>query len=102
VHLLEEDVRRLQIAVNDARAVRDLQRLRDVADDPRARVERQRPDAGEPSGEVLAPQKLHGEVRLPLKFSEIEHLHDVRAAQLGCGLSLPLEALERSGRCRTL
>ena len=60
----EEDVLRLQVAMDDTRVVRALQRAAHVADDPRRLAERKRSEPLDALVERLADEQLHDHVRL--------------------------------------
>ena len=90
----EEDVVGLEVAVDDAGAVRGLERRAHLAGDGQRLVERD-PALGEASGQGLPHQVLQHDVRLPGgKGVEVQHLDDVGMPEARGDLRLPAEALE--------
>ena len=95
----QEQVRRLEIAVNDAGGVRlgdcdaSLQDEVDGALDGKGAVDAQL------GLEVAASQELHDHVRpAALVGVHVEHLHDVRTADARARASFALESLDRIGQ----
>src|SRR5690606_22643200 len=76
----EEDVVRLEVAVDDALLVRLRERAEDRADDLDGLVDRRRPLALDPRRQQLSLQQLHREeeVALALVLAEVEHPDRVR------------------------
>ncbi len=98
----EEDVVRLEVAVNDADAVRFRQRPAHLADDPQDVVGRHSADTLQTLAEIFAVEQLHRDVRRALKYAVIEDLDDVGTAKLGRSLCLALEARLRFRQLRDL
>ena len=96
----EEDVGRLEVAVDDAGAVGAPERPADLLGDLRRLAQRQAPLALEPVAEVLAAEQLHHEVGEVAVDAVVEHLHDVRPAQARRRPGLPREARARVARAR--
>jgi hypothetical protein len=89
----EEDVVRLEVAVDDPPPVRLDERAADLTDEPLDRRERHR--ALVDRARERAPlDVLHRDVRDALVDAVVEDLHDVHAAQLGRRLRLAMEARE--------
>jgi hypothetical protein len=78
--------------MHDADGVRARQSARDVRDEAMGRCGVEATDALEPSGDRFALQELHGDVGRALPNAVIEHVNDVRAAQLRFDLRLAFEA----------
>jgi hypothetical protein len=97
-HAGEEEVRRLEIAMDHVRRVRvrqGLERLERVVDRLRRR---QRPGAREHL-EILALEVLHHEVRRAVRqHPRVHHAHDVLAGDAGDGGRLDGEAVQRLRR----
>ena len=98
---VEEDVRRLQVAVDDAVGVQMLDRPGDDAHQPHDRVEGKRL-AGDPLGQALAFDVFHGEVVLAVVLADVVDLRDVGVSQAGGGPGLDLKAADvlRRGQMR--
>ena len=80
---LEDHVLGLQIAMHDAQVVRFTEGGEHLAQHVDDASEGQRPLLVRDAREVLAPQELHHEVRLPvLGPAEVEHGHRVRMVEL--------------------
>ena len=90
----EEDIVRLEIAMNDPCLVRLRHGATDLLQQERDRVRSHRTFARQPIGETLADQQLHHDEGHALGHAVVERLHDVRAAKSRCGLSLPQESFE--------
>ena len=80
----EEDVRRLDVAVDDPAGVQRLQPVRDVAAQPHERVERERAER-EPVAQRAARQHRLDEVRPPVVLAAGEH-------GTRCGSAIPCTA----------
>ena len=92
----EEDVLRLQVAVDDARVVRALQGAADVPDDPRRLLQRERAEALDALVERLADEELHDHVGPPVVgHAVIEDLDRVLALDRRRGAGLGHEARAR-------
>ena len=88
----QEDVTRLQVAVDDPAVVGRLDGLSQRGD------ERRGPAGGEgsdrkPLGETSPFDELHREVRSPVVVADVVDLHDVGVSQARGGLGLALESL---------
>ena len=88
----QQDVARLDVAMDDAADVGDAQRPGDIEPDPRGLGRREAAHASEARGEVLALDELHDEVRLAVVRAGLQAGHDVRVAQDGRGERLAPEA----------
>jgi hypothetical protein len=73
----EEDVRRLQITVNQAGRVKGRQHLGKRQRNPHRLVFRQRP-VGQPLRQRAAFEQLHDEERSPLVLADLEELTGMR------------------------
>ena len=97
----EEDVVRLEVAVDDAFAVRGRQRRADLADDRHRLLERQRP-AHAAAAPATRPAR-YSSTRYGVPSGSVlksQHLDDVRVAEARCDLRLAPEARQhrRVGR----
>ncbi len=91
--LLHHDVLGLEIAVDDAGAVRVGERREHLGDDAHHAGLGQRPLAGEHGVQVLALHVLHGDVHgAVFGLAEVEHADGVGVVQAAGGLGLALEA----------
>ena len=88
----EEDVLRLQVAVDDARLVGAPEGARDLREDPRRRRDRQPALALEAHAHRLARQELHRDVRDAAVEAVVVDSHDVRNLEHGGGAGLAFEA----------
>src|SRR5262249_51202270 len=88
----EEDVRRLEVAVDNARLVGAPKRLGHLLGDGRGHDERDAALALDPLAEVLALEQLHDDVRHAPIGAVVEELDNVGAPEAGGGLRLALEA----------
>ncbi len=88
-----EDVRRLEIAVDEPGLVRPPQAARDLREDRRGDREREPALALEALAHVLALEELHHDVRVVVLHPVVVDLDDVRALQARRCLGLALEAL---------
>lgn len=95
----DEDVRRLDIAVDDAARMRRFQRIRDLNSIIQDHIERQRLVV-DPVLQRLAIEEFHGDERLAAVRSDVVNRADVRVIERGCGLRLALESFERRGIVR--
>ncbi|MCZ7679675.1 MAG: hypothetical protein M5U28_13310 [Sandaracinaceae bacterium] len=90
----EEDVGRLEVAVDDARLVRGRERRQELHGDGRG-ARRREAAALQHREERLALEQLHDqEGRLARRLHEVGHLHDVRVHEPAGRLGLAAEALE--------
>ena len=102
VTLGQENVARLEIAVDEPRRVRAHQAAPDLAQDLGRFVNAQSPDALEALGEVLPVEQLHHDVRQPFLDAVVVDLDDVVAPELRGRERLALEALPRLGHLREI
>ena len=93
----DEDVRRLDVAVDDAAVVGDLEGAGDVGGDAGGLARGEGPVLAQDRGEVLALDELHDDVRARRVFAEVEHGDDVRVAERRRGPRLVAEAREEVG-----
>jgi hypothetical protein len=78
----DEDISRLQIAVNDVRAVCARQSTRDLGHDVGGFAQRESSARRETRAEILAFEELHDDERLIALDTVVDDLNDVRAAKL--------------------
>ena len=90
----DEDVGGLDVAVQDALGVRQLNRVGDLHAQVEHHRQRQRLAADEPI-ERLAFQVLHRDVLLALELADVVHRADARVVHRRGGLGLAFEAFER-------
>jgi hypothetical protein len=90
---VEQDVRRLEVSMDDAEPVRVGQAGRDSRRDPRRLLVGQRPSVADASLERAAGQELEHHVRPVLALAEIEDARDVRVRERRHGPRLALEPL---------
>ena len=91
----EENVARLEVAVDDPEPVRCVDRRGDAGEQRRPPRRAKRAVARQPLGERAALAELHGEVRLVgLGAAEVEDGDDVRMDQRAGGARLAPETLE--------
>ena len=92
----EEDVVRLQVAVDDAGRVRLRERARRLRDDLRHLGRGERPARDDRVRERLALEVLHDDVRQPLRaHAVVVDVDGVLRLELGRGACLDLEARPR-------
>ncbi len=89
----EEDVFRLDVAMDDAARVRVLERRGDLAGDAERFVDRESSLAAEPFAKRLAFDERHGEEHASVGLSGIEEGEDVRVVEPGDGADLGEEAV---------
>ena len=90
----EEDVLRLDVAVDDALVVGGVQGAADLAPDVDHLLDRQPADAAQALVQILAFEELHDDERRPIVVAiEVGDLDDVRVAQRRDRARLVLEAL---------
>jgi hypothetical protein len=89
----QEDVARLDVAVDDPRAVGRLERVGDRRHDPGRLARRHRAGAVDPSGQALALQQLHDQVRPPVVLAKVKHPGDVGVVEPGRRPRLPAQPL---------
>ncbi len=90
---IEQDVRRLQIAVQNAPLVRIMHRPRHGRQQPPGRPEVRR-KARPVGGQAAVFEQLHAEVELTLVFADFVDRHDVRVVQVGDHFGLIAKALD--------
>jgi len=96
--VLDEDVRGLDVAVDDARLVRVREAREHLDDDGHLALERERRRLAHRLLEILTLQQLHrDEGRAVRVVAEVEDGHHVRVRHLRDGLRLALEALLQLG-----
>jgi hypothetical protein len=88
----EEDVGRLEIAVDDPGGVDGVEPLGDLAEEPGDRADREAALARQLRAEVLAVEELHDHVGVAAIDAIVVGLHDVRALDVRHGARLALEA----------
>ena len=93
----DEDVVRLEIAVDDARPMRGREGATDAGHDHGQRRRAQHALPSDALGERLALEVLHRDIRHAFVDAVVEDLHDVDAAEPCRGLSLDEEAGEEAG-----
>ena len=93
----DEDVRRLDVAVDDAAVVRGLDGAGGLGGEARGLARGQDPLLAQDRGEVLALDELHDDVRARRVVAEVEHGDDVRVVERRGGLCLVAEAGEEVG-----
>ena len=91
--VVDQDVRRLHVAVVDRVAVREREGFTDAADDAHGLVDVERPAVGDEGAGVLALDVLHHDERAGLIAFEREDAHDVGVAQLRDRAGFAHEAL---------
>ena len=79
VPFVEEEVRRLDVAVNDSETVSGVERLRSLPKPGEAAQEDRLPPR--PLSERSARQVLHDDERAPLPLADVEDRDDVRVAE---------------------
>ncbi len=78
VVLSEEDIGRLEVAVDEPHVVRAAERLAHVAQHAGGLLEREPPSAAEPRAQVFAFEQLHRDVGGAMIDAVLEDLHHVR------------------------
>ncbi len=92
----EDQVRGLEVAVDDARAVRGVHGVGDLAQELR-RVPRREPAVAQPLLERGPGAVLHGVEEAPAVLSPVEDAHEPRVVEPRGDRNLPLEAREERG-----
>jgi hypothetical protein len=90
----QEDVRGLEVAVDDPGRVQGLEGAEDAAGE-RGRLRRRKGPAAQPVGQGLSLQQLHGDEELAVVLADLVDLADVRVIDGGGGAGLAPEALAR-------
>ena len=85
---VEQDVGRLEVAVQDAPLVGVVHRLGRLGHQPRPRPSGRPCTVGEPVGEAAALDQLHAEVVLAVVLADLVDRHDVRVVERGDRLGL--------------
>ena len=91
--LRQHDVRGLQVAMDDALAVRAVERAGDLRSRRRRAWSSGNGAPGEPIGERLALEQLHHQVVDAILVADVEQRADVRVVQARDGARFALEAL---------
>jgi hypothetical protein len=86
-----EDIRRLDVAMNDAFRVRRIERIRDLNGQRQSHIGFHRTPR-DPVLQRHPVQKLHGDESLPMLIVNLVDRADIGMVQRGSGLSFPLEA----------
>ena len=95
----DEDVRGLDVAVDDALRVRGVEGVCNLDREIERDFERQRPVV-DPVLQRLAVEELHRDERLALGLVDVVHRADVRVVERRGRARFALEALERTGLAR--
>jgi hypothetical protein len=97
--VLQEDVLRLDVAVDHALAVRVVERGRDLPGEPERFLHRKLPVAHEPGAERLAGHERHDVIEETIGLPRVDQPEDVRVLQIGGDLDLGEEppAAEQGG-----
>jgi len=98
VRPFEQDILRLDVAMQNAAAVGVLQRVGDVARDLDRRSERNPLLAAQPVAQRFAFDERHGEKQQPCRLPSGEDGHDVGVPELRRHLDLALKALDAHPR----
>ncbi len=93
--LMYEDVRRLEVAMHDARVMRVLQTITDLAQIP-PRSQRVERSAVQDVAQRAAADQGHGQERSPVDDFEVIDGKDVGMVEFGQGLGLGLESLDEA------
>ena len=93
---IEQDVLRLDVAVDDAFVVGELERLADLRDDRQRLLGRQPPGLLD-LAQVAAVHEFHHQVMQRARLPEIMHGDDVRMVQAGQGAGFAVEPLGKAG-----
>ena len=95
--LLDEDVRRLDVAVHEIAGVRGVERGGRLLEEVERAADAQRALPFQHRLEVGAPHVAHGDVQDPFGLARVVDRDDVRVVHLGCPPRLALEALAEIG-----
>jgi hypothetical protein len=85
--LVQQDVGRLEVAVNHAALVRVVDGLSHLHHE-RGRLAQREGSAGQALGQALPFDEAHGEIMLPLMLADLVDRHDPRMVQVGRRLGL--------------
>ena len=91
--LVEQDVARLEVAVNHAALVGIVDRFGNRGHQ-RGRLAGRKRSVGQPLGQALALDEAHREVVLALVLADLEDRDDPGVIEIGRGLGLGVEALD--------
>ena len=94
--LVDQDVGRLEVPVDDAQTVGLLEPVADLDGDADGLGRAHRPHHPQDALEVLAGHELHGDVEPPAVLAEVEHAADVAVGDAAGRRELVAEALERA------
>jgi hypothetical protein len=94
--LIEQDVRRLDVAVDETAAVRGVERARDLGENRDRTIGRELGLAFEHGLQVTPLDVAHGEVELPIVFARLVDRDHVRVVERGRHTRLLQEALAES------
>jgi hypothetical protein len=96
---LQQDVFRLDVAMDDAACVRVGERVGDILSDPNRVLERELLLAGDPLAQGVSFDVRHHVVQMAVGLAGIVEREDVRVTELSGDLDLPEEALRpKAGR----
>ena len=97
--MIDEDVRGLEVAMEDAMVMSIIHRMADRSEQ-RGRFPRRDGTVGEPSSQGLTLDQPHEEIRLPFVIAHREDRDDVRVIELGRGARLRTKTghIQRRGR----
>ncbi len=98
---VHQDVFRLDVAMDDALVVRELQRLADLGDDLQ-RLARRKPAGPLELPQVQPIHEFHEEIGEPVHLTELVDRDNVRMVQLGQRAGLSPEAFGKAGPARGL
>ncbi len=93
----DQDVRRLDVAMDQAGGVRDVEARTDVLDERDGALGLECTLATQQRAQVLAVDPLHRDVEEPLVFAGVEHRDDAWMLQQRGDLALPQETLAEPG-----
>ena len=91
--VLEQDVLRLDVAMDDALAVGVVERGGDLPREPERLVHRELPLAGQPGAQRFAGDVRHDVVEQAVGLARVDQSEDVRVLEVGGDLDLGQEAL---------
>ncbi len=91
--LRDEDVRGLDVAMDEALLVRGVERFRDLGEDVERAPGLERPFLGHEAGEVRALDVAHGEIKEPVLIARLVDRDHVRVVEGGGDPRLAQEAL---------
>ena len=94
--LIEQDVRRLYVAMNEALRVRRVERVRDLRDDREPAPRLESTLLAEQRAQVRSLDEPHHEVQLAVELARVVDRHRVRVLERHRELGLALEALSEA------